>query len=202
MKRTSVPNMFTRQKIFVSLLSLWLPVAAMAKPKEKPPEHKAQPPEQDAKMAQAKELFAQGEDFFKLGQFDKAIEKYQESYLLSKAPLLLLNIGQCYYHLDQPEEAKHSYEAFIREDPSNPYSAEAEDKIKEMQALIDKQALASSASLPLVMGTPIQEPNKRKPWLWIGAGGALLGGAVLTIVLLSNNNANPNADLGGQFVDF
>jgi tetratricopeptide (TPR) repeat protein len=193
-------RMFTRQKILFSLFSLWLPAVGMAKPKEGSPEaNQTSQAQQGLNLEKAKELFAQGEDFFKFSQFGKAIEKYQEAYLLSKAPLLLLNLGQCYYHLSQPEEAKHSYEAFIREDPTNPYRAEAEEKIKEMQGLIDARRMAS---LPLAMQRPGEEPSKRKPWLWVGASGVLLGGAALTFVLFSNKNSNPTTELGGQFVDF
>jgi tetratricopeptide (TPR) repeat protein len=59
-----------------------------------------------------------GEAFYKIGEYEKAMNEYREAYLLSKAPLFLLNIAQCYRYMGEYDEAKHNYEALLREDPN------------------------------------------------------------------------------------
>ena len=161
---------------------------AQAQPKKSEPTN--------AQMEQAKALFTKGEDHFKLGEFDKALEAYKESYKLSHAPLLLLNMGQCQVKLGQYEEAKHSYEALLREDPGTPYRVEVEGKIVEMDRLIAeeiaKQEATSQAMLAASQPIIIEAPVRRKG-LMIGgiAGGVLLGGSALTLFLLTRGDDLP-----------
>jgi tetratricopeptide (TPR) repeat protein len=167
----------------------------------------------EIQMEQAKALFAKGEDHFKLGEFEKALEAYKESYKLSHAPLLLLNMGQCQVKLEQYEEAKHSYEALLREDPNTLYRVEVEGKIIDMDRLIAeeqaKQEATSQAMLAASQPIIIETPTRRKG-LMIGgiAGGVLLGGSALTLFLLTRNDEElpppipiPGSQIG-NFVSF
>lgn len=159
----------------------------------------AQPKKSDpisAQMEQAKALFAKGEDHFKLGEFDKALEAYKEAYKLSHAPLLLLNMGQCQVKLGEYEEAKHSFEALLREDPNTPYRTEVEGKITEMDRLIAeeiaKQEAASQAMIAASQPIIIEAPVRRKGLMVGGiAGGVLLGGSALTLFLLTRDGDLP-----------
>jgi tetratricopeptide (TPR) repeat protein len=174
----------------------------------------AQPKKPDpvnAQMEQAKALFAQGEDHFKLGEYEKALEAYKESYKLSHAPLLLLNMGQCQVKLNQYEEAKHSYEALLREDPNTVYRAEVEGKIVEMDRLIAeekaKQEAASQAMLAASQPIIIEAPAPKRGLLIGGiAGGVLLGGSALTLFLLTRDDGPPPVPIPdsqiGNFVSF
>lgn len=166
---------------------------------------KGDPPKKpEPQIEQAKILYQQGEDHFKVGEFEKALEAYKEAYKLSHAPLFLLNMGQCQVKLGQYEEAKHSYEALLREDPNTPYRVEVEGKIVEMDRLIAeeaaKQAAASqavlAASQPIVI---INEPPRKRGLLIGGiAGGVVLGGSALTLFLLSRGDDLPPIPIPGS----
>jgi Tetratricopeptide repeat len=149
-------------------------------------------------MERARALFDQGEVFFKLGQYEKAAAAYQEAYLLSKAPLFLLNIGQCYTNLGQTKEAIHSYEAFIREDPKSPYRAEIEGQIDDLKAYL-AQKQNESASLPVIMVAPVEKTLNKKRVLFASAGGAALLGVGLTFFFIYRP---PSSDGGAQPVTF
>jgi tetratricopeptide (TPR) repeat protein len=185
------------------LLMIGLSAEVYAQKKGEP--KKPDAPKSDPQMEQAKALFAKGEEHFKVGEFEQALEAYKESYKLSKAPLLLLNMGQCQVKLKQYAEAKHSYEALLREDPNTPYRVEVEEKIVEMDRLIAeekaRQEAASqvviAASQPLVI---IDQSPPRKKGLLIGgvAGGFLLGGGALTLLLLTRDDGPPPVPIPGS----
>jgi tetratricopeptide (TPR) repeat protein len=187
-------------------LLLWCPLSASAQKKPAPglPNNQPVVPEKD--LAKAKALFERGEAFFRLSEYEKAIKEYQESYLISKAPLLLLNIAQCYRYLSQYDNAKHSYEAFIREDPNSLYRKEMEDNIAEMEAILEakrKEADKTPASVIFTTQTSFQESKRLKPWMVGGGISAIVVGSVmLTFLLVSNNNPKPQTDLGGANLGF
>jgi tetratricopeptide (TPR) repeat protein len=167
-----------------------------------PATSQAEAPEGD--FAKAKALFERGEAFYKLGEYEKALNEYRESFLVSKAPLLLLNIAQCYRYLSQYEEAKHNYEAFVREDPNSPYRKEMEGKIAEMETILEaKRREASKPPAPLVVTVqgPTEEPKRLKPWmLGTGIGAVVLGGSALTFLLLRDDL--PGANGGNATIKF
>lgn len=150
-------------------------------------------------MERAKKLFDEGEDFFKLSQYDKAVAAYQEAYLLSKAPLFLLNIGQCYTQMGQTKEAIHSYEAFIREDPKSPYRAEMEAKIDDLKAYLAQKQNEAAASLPVILVTPVEKSLNKKRMVGASAGGAALLGVGLTFFLVYRA---PRSDGGSKPLPF
>jgi hypothetical protein len=201
----------------MSRLNAWLPIFGVAlllfccppfasAQKKKSPNHNSpssQPSAATVAFLNAKALFEQGEAFFRLGEYQSALNKYREAYLISQAPLLLLNIAQCYRYLGQYDEAKHNYEAFIREDPKSPYRKEMQDKILEMETILEaKQRELSKVPAYLVsMQAPKEEPKRAKAWM-IGTGiGVVLGGLVLT-VLLYHETPSPQTDLGGSALGF
>jgi tetratricopeptide (TPR) repeat protein len=179
------------------------PLSANAQ-KKKPTPPVTVAPEGD--FAKAKALFERGEAFYRLGEYEKALAEYREAYLVSHAPLLLLNIAQCYRYLSEYEEAKHNYEAFIREDPKSPYRKEMENKIAEMETILEAQrrdADKTPTALVVTVKGSTEEPKKLKPWmLGTGIGAIVLGGSALTFLLLTNNQEKPQTSIGGQFVPF
>lgn len=182
--------------------------AQKSKGGKKPPVPESQPQQQptapEADFTKAKALFERGESFYKLGEYEKALSEYRESYLVSKAPLLLVNIAQCYRYLGQYEEAKHNYEAYLREDPTSAYRADIEAKIAEMDAALEaerKKAAKTPTSLVVEVKPPVEQPRRVKPWMWGTVGAAVIGGSALTFVLLRGEE-EPISDLGGQPVDF
>jgi tetratricopeptide (TPR) repeat protein len=158
-------------------------------------------------LSRARTMAERGDTFFKLGEYEKALNEYKDAYLLSKTPLLLINIGQCYRALGKYEEAKHHYEAYLREDPEGPYAEDMRNKMAEMNTILEAKrkeaakAPATPASLVVTVQTPTTEPPRVKPWMIGGGLGAmLLGGAAVTFLVVRNEEEAPQTALGGQFV--
>ena len=186
-------------KVCPWMIPVWLlcvvPQVALCKGKPTPSSQRSG----NKDMERARSLFDQGEAFFKLGQYQEAVAAYQEAYLLSKAPLFLLNIGQCYTNLGQTKEAIHSYEAFIREDPKSPYRAEMEGKIDDLKAYLTQKQNEASASFPVLMVAPAEKTLNKKRVLVASAGGAALLGVGLTFFFIYTP---PRSDGGAQPVTF
>ena len=81
----------------------------------------------------AKELFQQGTTFFDLGQFDKAIDAWQEGYKAKPDPGFLYNIAQAYRLKGDAPKAIFFYRGYLRNSPKAHNRAEVEQRIAALQ---------------------------------------------------------------------
>ena len=133
--------------VAVSLAVVGLPVTALAA-SGKPPEASSQAKAiSDADKTKARALFEEATAAYKVGDFEKALKKYQEAYALAPLPGFLFNIGQCHMQLGQYEKAVFSYESFLREAPNDdPVRPEAEERLaialfnQEEQKLLEEKS--------------------------------------------------------------
>ncbi len=69
----------------------------------------------DAARAQAREQFNAGVARYEQGDYQGALEAFQEAYRLAPHPMVRVNMANCYEHLDRPLEALHHFERFLAE---------------------------------------------------------------------------------------
>ncbi len=67
--------------------------------------------------ARGKQLYDEGLSHYNLAEYDAAITSWKASYLLTKAPLLLFNIGQAYRLSGDCGKANTFYDSYQREQP-------------------------------------------------------------------------------------
>jgi tetratricopeptide (TPR) repeat protein len=91
------------------------------------------PTEPDPKLEQAKAAFEEGQRYYKVGDYEKALEKYKEAYLLTEAPALLFNIGQCHRKLGHYDEAITAYRNFQKDDPETAQKQGVDTIITELE---------------------------------------------------------------------
>lgn len=176
-------------------------------------------------LEKAAELFDQAERFYNLGNWSKAKDLYEQSYLLSNEPAILYNIAQCYRQMGQYEEAIRSYKNFIRQGKlpeGDPQRLAAEKLIKETEELWAKQKSTTttqptSEKVEPPKTTPVQPattvsneepppPTKKKvtPFLLAGGGlfaASLLFGATAREVATSLDQDLNNPDLSEEDID-
>src|SRR5690348_7351886 len=70
-------------------------------------------------LDQAKKAFAEGKTLHDQGKLLDAVEKFKESYRLSKNPLLLYNIGLTLDEAGQKDSALLYYRKFLSDAPKN-----------------------------------------------------------------------------------
>jgi tetratricopeptide (TPR) repeat protein len=125
----------------------------------------AQPSDEpgEIELAQAKAKYETAARLYDLGQYNDALRGFRESFLISGAPALLLNIGQCYRALKQNEDAIKAFESYLRSDPDGEYREEVERMLIDLKAQQEKVVLATK---------PIEStPLTQKPILYYGLGG-------------------------------
>lgn len=83
-----------------------------------------------ADQAKAKAKYEEGLRHYNLADYPQAIAAWREAYLLSKAPILLFNLGQAYRLSSDCTQAMRFYENYKREEPDPKNKAELEDAIK------------------------------------------------------------------------
>jgi hypothetical protein len=87
----------------------------------------------EAQTQRAKELFQQGTTLFNIGEFDKAIEAWQQGYKERPDPGFLYNIGQAYRLKGDGPKAIFFYRGYLRNSPKAANRADVEAKIAALQ---------------------------------------------------------------------
>jgi tetratricopeptide (TPR) repeat protein len=70
-------------------------------------------------LENAKKAFGEGKALYDEGKFAEAVEKFKESYRLSRNPLLLYNIGHTLDQAGQKDKALFYYRKFLADAPQN-----------------------------------------------------------------------------------
>lgn len=115
----------------------------------------------------AREEFQHGVDFFQNGDYQRALDSFQEAYRLAPHASVRLNIANCYQQLDRPVEALFHFEHYLAEadHPTPAQRREIEATIHELQQRVGTITLhvtPDGATVTIDGGdqrrTPILEP--------------------------------------------
>jgi len=90
--------------------------------------------------AKAKKLYDEGLRHFQVAQYTQAIDAWKESYLLSKKPLLLFNIGQAYRLSGDCKQAMTFYDNYTDAEPSPKNQDELDQAVAACKDKVDKPA--------------------------------------------------------------
>src|SRR3954449_13485124 len=115
-------------------------------------------PAQAQDAEKARQLFQQGSKYYDLGQFDKAIEAWQQGYDQKPDPGFLYNIAQAYRQKQDAAKAIFFYKGYLRNSPKAHNRAEVEQKIAALQ----KQAGDPGVTSP-PPNTTTPPPNTTTP---------------------------------------
>jgi hypothetical protein len=96
----------------------------------------------------ARELFTQGNTYFDLGQFEKAIDAWQNGYQLKNDPGFLYNIAQAYRTMGDAQKAIFFYKRYLSNSPKARNRAEVEQKIEALQKQLSVQEQARGLPPP------------------------------------------------------
>ena len=120
-------------------------------------------PAQAQDAEKARQLFQQGSKYYDLGQFDKAIEAWQQGYDQKPDPGFLYNIAQAHRQKQDANKAIFFYKGYLRNSPKAHNRAEVEKKIAELQKQLDSGTPpANTTPPPPNTGTP-PPPNTGTP---------------------------------------
>ncbi len=98
-------------------------------------------PPTPAQINQAKKAFLEGKKLHDAGKLPEAIEKFKESYKLSKNPLLLYNIGLTMEEAGMEDLALFYYRKFMKDAPEDaPQRSTVEERVKALQKKFDPNA--------------------------------------------------------------
>jgi hypothetical protein len=149
--------------LLVLSLALAPAMARADEPTPAPANNKDQKDQYDTQRA--KELFQQGTTLFNLGEFDKAIEAWQDGYKQKPDPGFLYNIGQAYRLKGDANKAIFFYRGYLRNSPKATNRAEIEAKIAALQkeSSEPKAAVAPVAPPPVTTTAPPPAPTAPPP---------------------------------------
>jgi tetratricopeptide (TPR) repeat protein len=117
--------------ITIALAAVLLPTAqrAWAQPNDKPTAEQ---------LEAAKKAFAEGKAFHDQGKLPEAIEKFKESYRLSRNPVLLYNIALTLDENKQTDNALFYYRKFLSDAPQD---ASQRPTVTEKVKTLEKKGL-------------------------------------------------------------
>jgi tetratricopeptide (TPR) repeat protein len=113
----------------------------------------------------AKKAFGEGKALYDEKKFPEAVEKFKESYRLSRNPLLLYNIGHTLDQAGQKDKALFYYRKFLADAPAN---AVQRKDVKTRVDVIEKENLEAdlngttntSTTPATTPGAKVEEPKK------------------------------------------
>jgi hypothetical protein len=103
----------------------------------------------------ARQLFAQGSKYYDIGQFDKAIEAWQQGYDQKPDPGFLYNIAQAYRQKQDAQRAIFFYKGYLRNSPKAQNRADVEQKIAALQKQVDQAAAPPPATTTTTTPPPV-----------------------------------------------
>jgi tetratricopeptide (TPR) repeat protein len=108
-------------------------------------------------LEQAKKAYAEGKAKFEKGNFGDAVEKFKESYRLSKNPLLLFNIAVTFERLQQNDMALFYYKKFLSDAPEGAAQrADAKKSVAALEKAGTKPASGDAAEAPPSVEAPAE----------------------------------------------
>ena len=116
------------------------------------------PPPTPAQLEAAKAAFLAGKKAFDEKQLDVAVEKFKESYRLSRNPLLLYNVGFTFDQMGQKDKALFYYNKFLSDAPAD---AAQRAEVTARAKVLDAELAAAAAAETGTDTTPT--PGGKKP---------------------------------------
>jgi tetratricopeptide (TPR) repeat protein len=111
----------------------------------------------------AREHFRRGTNAFNLGHYLEAVKEYEAAYQIKEDPALLFNIGQSYRLAGQNEAAVRVYKSFLHQAPGSPLRNQVEQRIAELQRLIEPQRKMQEAPPEGVLAPKPTDPALTPP---------------------------------------
>src|SRR5512143_3998622 len=109
-----------------------------------------------ADKAKAKLLYEEGLKHYNLAEWQEAIKSWKESYLLSKKPLLLFNLGQAYRLAGDCTQAMTFYDSYQREEPNPKSQAELDEALGLCKQQLDKPVNTKPVDTKPVNTKPVE----------------------------------------------
>jgi tetratricopeptide (TPR) repeat protein len=93
----------------------------------------------DEETARARELFQRAEGRYGAGEYQEALELYQQAYKLKPLAGFLFNLGQCERKLGRCDKALVHFREFLRQLPGAPNRETVEALIRECEAEVQRE---------------------------------------------------------------
>jgi tetratricopeptide (TPR) repeat protein len=147
----------TRSILFIIAIALAAITPASSAWAEDPAPSKEQ-------LEAAMKAYAEGKALYGEGKYAEAVEKFKESYRLSRKPLLLYNIGFSLEQAGQKDKALFYYRKFLADAPPN--AAQRKDVTKRVEVIekenleADLMGTSTPASTTTTTPAKMEEPKK------------------------------------------
>ncbi|MDP3214187.1 MAG: tetratricopeptide repeat protein [Deltaproteobacteria bacterium] len=161
------------------------------------------------------EVFEEGIAAFQARDYETALQRFQRSYILSRRPELLFNIGLTLERVGRREDAIATLRQFVSLQPNSPQRADAERRIATMQStslpVVTPPVVAPPVVAPPVVAPPVVAPPvvappvvvtapriapapvaSRPVWPWVALGGGAAAGIAGAVILATTSD--PGAD--------
>lgn len=144
-----------------------------------------------AQPTDAERLYTEGQEAYDREDYATALDRWQQSYELSKLPALVFNIAQAHRLHGDCRAAVDSYRKFIALEPSAAERPDAEGFIRELEPKCPAPVVPPARVEPPrvtppggrhVDTPPPAHPGRGKRWLGLGSGAVGVGMVVLGVI--------------------
>lgn len=156
-----------------------------------------------ATAKKAKKLFMAGKKAYAEERFSEAAKHFSAGYMLDPKPGFLLNIAQSYRKADEPKEALHYYQEYLKAAPDSGLRQQVEGLIKELEQEVKARPESKPTPAPAEAVTtappppppPTSDPFYKKWWFWTGV--VVVVGAGIGVGVYAGNREPDYVKEGG-----
>lgn len=137
------------------------------------------------RKAAARAVWKEGVTAYQQGDFDRAVERFEEAYALDPLPSVLFNLGQAYRRKGDAPRALENLRSYLEKKPDAKNRKLVEDLIHELEATVSAQPPPPEPPTPPapLVAPPAavadRSPPASRKWYSDRVGLALAGGGLL-----------------------
>ncbi len=138
---------------------------------------------------------------FEASDYATALTGFQETYVLTRRPEVLINVAVCFQRLGRPGEALTTYRNYLALAADSPNRAAIEGVVAQLERDIAASSRpATPTATPVAPPPPppphvapvVEAPAPLWPWIAVGSGAALTLAGGLLLALPSDPGADPS----------
>lgn len=157
-----------------------------------------------ATAKKAKKAYKAGKKAYAEERFSEAAKHFSAGYMLDPKPGFLLNIAQSYRKADEPKEALHYYQEYLKAAPDSKLRQQVEGLIKELEEEVKAKSEPKPTPVPAEAVTtdpppppppPRSDPFYKKWWFWTGV--VVVVGAGIGVGVYAGNREPDYVKEGG-----
>lgn len=123
---------------------------------------------------QAKRIFELGKQAYVDGRYREAVDAFERVFNMTGHPVMLVNVGNAWARLDEPERAIAAFRQYLGLVPDAPEGPDLERRILELQSVAEARKAPPPAPPPAAPPPSNKGLLMGRTWTWVALAGSVV----------------------------